>query len=299
MAWWEHAYPGGPMVGPALPRNLYPPDAAGYEPSPDGPDALAWKRSLARGGRWAWTPDAWDDTYSNVFAHGKVSGNVGESGVAGFQRQMRIDPAYGWVGTKTYNALRSALIPEPLPHAGEPLIDSVAIDLFEQAWDQFHEPSDQDKLEQVMRLMQDYMRRSIANRVNWHYVQQRPMTSLGDNPDGTVYSDCSEGATAIYYWAAKMSNYNVPDPNGNDFNGIGNTSTLWAFNAGRRAGPWYEVGDLALYWANNGHVTVCSRPGTATGSRWWSNGSEGGPYEEPLWYRGDLRGVVRPIKLAA
>ena len=41
-AWWEHAYPGGPMVVPAamFPRPLYPPDAAakGKQPSVDGPD---------------------------------------------------------------------------------------------------------------------------------------------------------------------------------------------------------------------------------------------------------------------
>lgn len=296
MAWYEQAYPGAPMVGPALPRALYPPDAAGYEASVDGPDALAWKRSLARGGRWPWTPTTWDDSFSNQFAHGK-SGNVGESGVAGFQRQMNIDPAYGWVGAKTYNALRSALIPDGLPNAGQHLIDSVAADLFEQAYKQFHEPSDDDKREQIARLMQDYMRRAVANRVNWHYKMQRPMTSLGDDPDGTIYSDCSEGATAIYYWARKMSGYDVPDPNDNDYNGTGNTSTLWAVNAGRRAGPWYEIGDMALYWGGTGHVTVCMTPGTALGSRWWSNGSEGGPYEETLWYRSDLRGVVRPVKL--
>jgi len=137
-AWWENPYPGGPMVGPAWPRNLYPPDAKpGHTPSSDGPDIIALKRALSRGGRWPWQP--FDDSYSNAVAHGRTGGMVGTSGTAGFQRQMKIQPT-GWVGVGpggTANAVRSARVPPGLPHAGEPLLDATAVDLIEKAVAQF------------------------------------------------------------------------------------------------------------------------------------------------------------------
>ena len=284
------------MQGPPLPRPVYPPDAAGYPVSEDGPDVVAFKRALWRGGRHEGPASAFDDTYSNAFAHGKGD-NVVQTGVAGFQRQMRIEDT-GYIGTRTYNALRSALIPPGLPNAGQPLFDAIAVDLLEQAFHRFREPSGADKIEEIRRVMQDYMRRSIVNARDWHYRQQRPMRSLGDDPSRTIYSDCSEGATAIYFWAARQTGYEVPDPNGPeyDYNGYGNTDSLLAHNP--RVGVPYQVGDLALYGAHGGHVTVCMRPGFSPDSRWWSNGSEGGPYEENLWYRSDLVAVVRPRQLA-
>jgi hypothetical protein len=139
--WWEHAYRGGgPAVNVKLPRPLYPPDAAeqGHAPSGDGPDVEAYKRTVSRLGRWPW--QAFDQAYSNGFAHG-AGGNVIDTGMAGFQRQMDIDDT-GWVGQKTYDALRYALVPEGLPHAGEQGMDATAVRLIEQAWElyQGHEP---------------------------------------------------------------------------------------------------------------------------------------------------------------
>ena len=142
--WWESAYPGGPMVGPAWPRALYPPDAKpGHTPSADGPDVQACKRAIWRGGRWERPEAGFDDSYSNSFSHGKTGGNVGESGVAGFQRQMKIQPT-GWVGKETANAIRSARIPDGLPHEGEPLLDATAIDQIEQAIKMYAEASSPD-----------------------------------------------------------------------------------------------------------------------------------------------------------
>ena len=130
--WWEHAYPGGPMVGPPFIRPLYPPDAAkhGKQPSDDGADVQAVKRAVWRGGHWQRPAAGFDDTFSNGFAHGK-SGNVSENGLAGVQRQNGIDPT-GWLGEHTYNLLRSARIPEGLPNAGEPLFDQTAVNQLEQ-----------------------------------------------------------------------------------------------------------------------------------------------------------------------
>jgi hypothetical protein len=135
--WWEKGYPGGPMVKVAgFPRPLYPPDAAqhGKTPSVDGPDVVAYKRTVSRAGRWPW--DKFDDSYSNGFSHGK-SGNVGETGVAGVQRQGHID-ATGWIGQQTFNLLRSIRIPDGLPHAGDPAMDATAVELINQAWGDFH-----------------------------------------------------------------------------------------------------------------------------------------------------------------
>jgi hypothetical protein len=122
------------MVGPPLARPLYPPDSApGHEPSPDGQDVIALKRAISRGGRWPW--GTFDGAFSNSFSHGKAGGQVKDSGLAGFQRQMNISPATGFLGEKTWNAVRSARVPEGLPHAGEPLLDQTAIDLYSNGED--------------------------------------------------------------------------------------------------------------------------------------------------------------------
>jgi CHAP domain len=137
MTWdYEHAYPGGPMVKvPGFPRPCYPPDAAahGKTPSVDGPDIVAYKRTVSRAGRWPW--QTFDEAFSNGFSHGK-SGNVAETGVAGIQRQQHLD-ATGWIGEKTFNTLRSIRIPEGLPHAGEPAMDAAAVNLIGDAWELF------------------------------------------------------------------------------------------------------------------------------------------------------------------
>jgi hypothetical protein len=118
-----------------FPRPLYPPDAAGYPASIDGPDVEAYKRTVSRAGRWQW--QRFDQAFSNAFAHGKAGGNVGESGVAGVQRQGGISPDTGYVGKQTFNLLRSIRIPAGLPHAGEPAMDATAVDLINAAWERF------------------------------------------------------------------------------------------------------------------------------------------------------------------
>jgi hypothetical protein len=145
--WWEQGYPGAPMVKVAgFPRPLYPPDADQYgkRPSQDGPDVIGYKRTVSRAGRWPW--QQMDDTYSNGFAHGKAGGAVGDSGVAGVQRQQHIDDT-GWLGKTTFNTLRSIVIPGGLPHAGEQAMDDTAIILINEAWELYggHEPEPPDR----------------------------------------------------------------------------------------------------------------------------------------------------------
>jgi CHAP domain-containing protein len=133
--WWEEPYRGGgPAKVKGFPRPLYPPDvpeASGYEPSSRGPDVIAYKRTISRLGRWPW--QEFDDGYWTDFAHGASNHGVGDSGVAGFQWQQHLD-ATGWLGQKTFDALRYALVPRELQNGGEQAMDSVAIDLLNEAW---------------------------------------------------------------------------------------------------------------------------------------------------------------------
>ena len=132
---YEHAYPGGPMVTVmGFPRPLYPPGTKGYPASVDGSDVEAYKRTISRLGRWPWQP--YDQAFSKAFSQGKSGGNVGDSGIAGFQRQMKIQ-ATGNVGKETFNAMRSAKIPEGLPHAGEYGMDARSVELINAAWKRF------------------------------------------------------------------------------------------------------------------------------------------------------------------
>jgi hypothetical protein len=149
--WWENPYKGGPMVAlPGFPRPLYPPDAAnaGKTPSVNGPDVEAYKRTVARAGRWPW--QTFDRAYSNGFAHG-TSGNVGESGVEGVQRQQNID-ATGYIGKTTFNTLRSIRVPTG-PNEGQMAMDAYAQSLLVQAWEQFKgkEPEPEPEPTQSLR----------------------------------------------------------------------------------------------------------------------------------------------------
>ena len=137
--WWTDPYPVGPTVLPPemFPRPLYPPDAntKGKVPSPDGPDVEAYKRGMWRGGRWPGPAGSFDRKFSNAFSHGR-SGNVGESGIAGFQRQEGLDDT-GWFGVNTFDFLRTALIPLGLPNSGQPLLDVTAQNLIAEAYTMF------------------------------------------------------------------------------------------------------------------------------------------------------------------
>ena len=139
--WWTLPYKGGPMVKvKGFPRPMYPPDVKGYTPSTDGPDVVAYKRVVWRLGRWPGPATNFDDAYSNQFSHGKPGGNVADSGVAGMQRQAKIQ-ASGWIGQSTFNFMRSVRVPEGLPNAGQMAMDSTAAKLIDQAWDQFNKPA--------------------------------------------------------------------------------------------------------------------------------------------------------------
>lgn len=134
-SWWQEPYQGGgPAKVKGFPRAVYPPAAEnhGKTPSKDGPDIKGYKRTISRLGRWPW--QEFDDHYSDRFALGNPSSSVPDSGIAGFQRQQHIDDT-GWIGEKTFNGLRYALVPEGFQHAGEQAMDAKAIQLFDEAYD--------------------------------------------------------------------------------------------------------------------------------------------------------------------
>ena len=136
-SWWQEPYKGGgPAKVKGFPRCVYPPSAAnkGKTPSKDGPDILAYKRTISRLGRWPW--QEFDDHYSDRFALGNPSSSVQDSGTAGFQRQQHLDDT-GWIGEKTFNSLRYALVPAEFQHGGEQAMDGKAINLLNQAYDMF------------------------------------------------------------------------------------------------------------------------------------------------------------------
>jgi hypothetical protein len=150
--WYSKDYPGGPMVAvKGFPRPVYSPDAApAYKPSVDGSDIEAYKRTVSRGGRWKW--QAFDQAFSNAFSHGKGP-NVVDTGVAGVQRQQGIQ-ATGYIGQETFNLLRSIIIPEGLPNAGQYAMDARSVELINAAYDRFKgkEPDDKPSTSAQARL---------------------------------------------------------------------------------------------------------------------------------------------------
>src|SRR4029453_16390631 len=115
------------------PGPLDPP-GSGSGGSPDSPLALAYKRAAARLGAWPWDPAGWDDSYSNRFAHGDGWGHPTHAGIEGLQAWSGTIGPTGNAGTNTFNFLRSVKVPQGIPHAGEPALDSVCVQLINQAY---------------------------------------------------------------------------------------------------------------------------------------------------------------------
>ncbi len=199
-------------------------------------------------------------------------------------------PASGQYGKLTHEFLRNR------HRSGvqtEWAYDAIAINLMKSKWEALHDPPPTAE-EQIKAAITDFCRRALQNADDWHYSWARPMSALGRAPELRQYSDCSTGATEAIFWARMVTKINIPDPNGRGWDGYGNTDSLWAANLSRRVSGTYEVGDLALYWAHGGHVTICMEAGSESSALWWSNGSERAPNTNQLHYRSDLRGVVRP-----
>lgn len=137
----------------------------------------------------------------------------------------------------------------------------------------------------------------IANADRVHYTQARRFYYY-DNPSApNVELDCS-GTVGNEFWNAMHdTGIFIADPLGFRYTGVGNTTSMEAWlraNGKRVTTQGFLVGDITRYGqGQHAHTTVCIKAGTAKTSRWLSNGSEGGPYNVPLGYRGDLVGVWR------
>jgi len=292
-AWYEQPYVLQPSGAPSvkMPRALYAPaNPSGNVASYDGPDVQAYKRTVSRLGRWPW--QTFSNEYSKAFAYGS-SGNVGDTGIAGVQRQQGIDDT-GQLGSATFEVLRTALVPAGKPHAGEYAMDAYAVNLLQEALTM----GAGDEAE-VRDKVAWYCRRALDNVAGIHYAQTRPVTCYGTDPAKGFTTDCSGFASSALYWPRGAGIANVPDPNGQGWNGYGYTGTLYDTNKSRtqpRGGP-FKVGDLALYGpsvTNTQHVAICYVAGDAASARWCSHGSEDAPYSVSLNYRGDVCAIVRP-----
>ena len=290
--WYEKPYATGSPVGPdKLPRALYPPKAG--KGTQSGDDVMAFKRAISRGGRLEpWAPATWSPAYGDAFALGDGSGQVGKSGVRGFQRQAFPDEASmhtGNLGDRTYQAIRRARVSNPeSPHFGEPLLDSVARRLLRQASGEYQQDA---KVAAWRVAVADFCRRAEdASSAAWVYSQDRPFSGFGVEPEKYHRNDCS-GYAILAYWWGRRSGLLVPDPSDYAYTGFGSTREL-DDNPSVTSGN-FLVGDLALY-DGAGHVTICKRPGDAQSSRWSSFGGEPRPVERELFYRSDFLKVVRP-----
>jgi hypothetical protein len=118
------------------------------------------------------------------------------------------------------------------------------------------------------------------NKSKYIYLEVRPIPkSLFGK--GMIRTDCS-GFVTLCYKAAGLQ-----DPNGNNYNGSGNTGTLASHGRKIHAGQ-LKPGDLVFYgggWSYPGHVAIYADNGQVI-----SFGSPGGPRILPINYRGDLLG---------
>jgi hypothetical protein len=290
--WYSKPYLEGPPVGPdKLPRALYPPSAG--KGTFTGNDVMAYKRGISRAGRQEpWSPSTWSYTYGESFAMGDGSGNVGKSGVRGFQRQTWPDDKdmqTGNMGDKTYQKMRRALVSNPeAPNYKEPIFDATAVELLKKAAAQYQTDA---KIAKFRSELTDFCQRAeLASSAKWQYSQKRPYSGLGVPPENAHENDCSSYVIIAYYWARTHSQIKAPDPSKYEYTGYGNT---WDDLDGhpKVSDGQYLVGDLAHY---EGHVTLCKKAGDANSSRWSSFGSEPKPEEKTLHYRPDFLKVVRP-----
>jgi len=123
-----------------FPGAVYPPDDPQGRASPGSDFVVALKRTAARIGAWPWTPDEWDDSYSNRFAHGDGWDDPTHAGIEGLQHWSGTLDATGNVGEKTFNFLRSVKVPQGRTHAGEMAMDSVAANLINAAYEEVSVP---------------------------------------------------------------------------------------------------------------------------------------------------------------
>ncbi len=267
----------GPWYGPSNKQN---------KPASKGPAVIALKRTVSRIDPTMFPWREFDAGYNRRL----------ERAVAAIQRKHNI-LGTGQTGEPTFRLLQR-LERAGYPH--EKAMDSVAINLLEDAWAKLHPPV--DPIEKVYDAINEFWNGMCDYASIWHYLQSRPFRNLGRWWSSGGYSDCSEATTCSLYIVRKMIGIYCPDPNGRGFDGWGNTDTQYQVNRGRQVtNGVYKIGDLCIYGTRykTKHVTQCMEPGSSSKSVWGSNGSESAPNKSRVYYRGDLLAVVRPILIPA
>lgn len=276
----------GPYYGPGDPKKRGP---------SVGPYMIGLKRAVVRWHRGSpGTLLRWQDggnynaTYNDALQH--------DVGV--FKDHKGIDtPGSVW-GQGAHEALETAIrgggAPKPFSPT-ESVIDAVVLHLFEDAYDAKH-PGLRN-IKALRKALAIYLEAMEHYDSIWHYLQQRPIGSMGVVPSHGGRDDCSALCIAAAYMARRETGIFMPDPAGYGYAGFGNSVTLFTTNQARQIGlsATFEVGDTALYGPGaSRHATMCRKRGTADAAIFTSHGSEAGPDPTRVLYRNDLYAIVRP-----
>ena len=128
----------------------------------------------------------------------------------------------------------------------------------------------------VRQAIADYCKRAEANRLRWHYTQQRPFTGYGVAPDAYHAADCSGYCALAFDWAARKADVHIHSPLDAQ-PGWGFTGSQYAYLKAHPAPKdKYLVGDMAIFGtaSNTVHTSICRKAGTAATSVFSSNGHE-------------------------
>jgi hypothetical protein len=182
--------------------------------------------------------------------------------------------------------MRQQKVPAGKPNAGEYALDDYAQKLIKEEWEAENVPSVDD----FRKALTEFCLAAERNEDAWHYRQARPVDVTVSPSASYIWSDCSGFVIQAYHWAMEKSGLTVPDPSKQGWTGYGNTDYYEDDHPSVLSGS-YRVGDLAHY---SGHVTICRKAGTSSTAIFTSHGQEAGPVPTSLYYRSDLRKIVRP-----
>lgn len=217
-----------------------------------GPDVIAVKRALSRGGWMEWgefTPLYGQFAAQAVKAMEKTKG-LKQTGIYTFPRHeaLRKSRRKGTTNEWAFDALSIKIL------NGEAVTPE----------------------ERLRAAIVDAAIYSIVKRDVIAYAQIRPMTDMGPPPNVPNVMDCSWSATWHYKCAG------APDPNGNNYNGLGWTGSLYP--RGKAVSiVQLQDGDLVFYgWKNGAPTHVATYIGNGYVA---SHGQQSGPSKVPVTYR--------------
>lgn len=273
---WNSEPPrGAPMVDVPWLGPFYPPSAAeqGKKPSPPSDVFIALKRTLGHLGAWPWDPEGYDRSFSDDFAHGSSRG----PGIAGVQKWAKIQPT-GFIGESTWNFLRSVLIQEWKPNAGDHAFDSYSCQLVR---DEASKPPPPAPAHGRDTLAAHFSKRD-------GYTESPAESNCDDRPDGirTAQDRTAQGATWLRHepWCGCWCYYALDEAGVTGMNSWMASVASIEDRAKQKLSPFkgwttdrskVKVGDLAVIGGYGVHVaTVRGFSGSNT-LTWEGNTSPG------------------------